>query len=701
MTKPLRSHFFFMLLLLLLVMTAGFIEAAAQVQHSDIPSQRNCSAMEVLNRQLAQDPSRANALQSIEAQTARFIENQQTARNSSGVITIPVVVHVVYNNSTENISDAQIHSQIKVLNEDFRRANADANNTWSQAADTEIEFKLATVNAMGTSTRGITRTATSVTSFSTNDDVKYSNRGGRNAWPAGSYLNIWVCNLSGNTLGYAQFPGGQAQTDGVVVDYQYFGTTGTATAPFNLGRTTTHEVGHWLNLRHIWGDGDCSVDDEVSDTPSADAPNYSCATGSTSCSSVNMVENYMDYSDDACMNLFTAGQKSRMQALFASGGARSEILNSPGLGGSTPTEPACNTNTLSLKLLLDDFPAETSWQLKNSSGSVVASGGSYSTPGALIKKDFCLPDGCYDFIIKDTYGDGICCTYGNGSYSLTDASGKVLASGGNFGASQTKNICLNGGSTTTPPACPSINFSNYTFSGFASEDHGTHQVQDGGTTLYLSGNTWKQIPYNYTVTTNTVLEFEFRSTQVGEIQGIAFENDNSISPNYTFRVYGNQNWGISNYKDYSGTSWKKYVIPVGNFFTGSFNKLVFIGDDDSFSRQTSYFRHVKVYEGSCGGTRAASNETNGPARVGNEGESAGFGLRLYPNPGKEVVNLGLSGGKTATATLYDVRGQKVWQGALKENETISIAISHLPAGIYTLQATAESGERMHQKFIKQ
>ncbi|MEL6847205.1 MAG: M43 family zinc metalloprotease, partial [Bacteroidota bacterium] len=132
-------------------------------------------------------------------------------------------------------------------------------------------------------------------------------------------------------LGYSQFPGGPAETDGVVISYKFFGTTGVVKRPFHLGRTTTHEVGHWLNLRHIWGDGPCGVDDLVDDTPGADGPNHGCAFGHSSCGSVNMTQNFMDYTDDACMNLFTKGQANRMRALFAPGGPRRSLLFSPGL----------------------------------------------------------------------------------------------------------------------------------------------------------------------------------------------------------------------------------------------------------------------------------------------------------------------------------------------------------------------------------
>ena len=683
--------------LLLFLAVNLFSLPAAHAQHNDISLKRNCSAVEVLNKQIATEPGRAKALAAIEEHTRQFIRNQASSRTTSSVITVPVVVHVVYNTPEQNISTEQIRSQIAALNKDFRRLNTDADNTWSQAADVQIEFKLASVNPMGTSTQGITRTSTTVTSFSTNDWVKSSKSGGRNGWPAQDYLNIWVCNLNG-AAGYAQFPGGSAATDGIVVGYKFFGTTGTAIAPYNLGRTTTHEVGHWLNLHHIWGDGDCTADDMVDDTPPADAPNYGCAVGRISCNTVDMVQNYMDYSDDPCMNLFTAGQKARMRALFDRGGARSSLLSSAGLGGGSTS--SCTKNTLNLNLTLDYYGSETTWEIKSKSGQVVASGGPYEIGNATIRESYCLSDGCYDFVIKDAFGDGICCNYGNGSYSLTDANGQVLAKGSTFGAVETKSFCL-GGNTSTPPVCPVINFNNYTISGFSNQDtKGTHQVQDAGVTLHLNGNTWKQIPYNYTVTPSTVLEFEFRSTKEGEIQGIAFENDNSISPGFSFRVYGNQNWGIANYNDYSGTAWKKYTIPVGSFFTGNFNKLVFIGDDDANALQTAYFRNVKVYEGSCGGSRVIAARDIEGARIGNEAEQH-FGVHLYPNPGKDKLNLRLAGEKAANATLYDIRGKKVWSVHLIEDQSLTLDITALPAGIYTLRTVGESGEVINQKLIKQ
>ncbi len=428
-------------------------------------SQRTCGSMNHLEMQKNLDPKLENKMRAIETFTNSVLENPN--RVVDGIITIPVVFHVVYKSATENISEAQLLSQITVLNEDFRRTNTDADNTWSQASDVEIEFCLATVDPNGNATNGITRTSTTVPNFTDNDNVKHNATGGKNAWPASDYLNIWVCDING-FLGYAQFPGGSPSTDGVVIDYQYIGTTGTASYPFDLGRTTTHEVGHWLNLRHIWGDGGCGVDDFVADTPESDAPNYGCSPSHVSCGTTDMVQNYMDYSDDNCMNLFTLGQRNRMRAIFEPGGFRASLLNSNACGngtvptcsdgiqngdetgvdcGGSCTPCTCDGTTVSLTLTFDNYPEETSWSIV-SGGTTIASGGTYGNQpdGSTLTLDVCLADGCYDFIINDTYGDGMCCSYGSGSYSLTDGT-NTLASGGSFTHSETTNFCV--GSTPT------------------------------------------------------------------------------------------------------------------------------------------------------------------------------------------------------------------------------------------------------------
>lgn len=313
--------------------------------------QRTCASHDVLLQQLAENPLLRTQREAIERHTENYLHS--TGAHDRVVVTIPVVVNVVYNTTAQNISDAQIQSQIDVLNADFRKLNSDWTNTpavfQGLVADMEVQFCLATQDPTGAATTGIRRRQTNSTSFSTNDAVKQSTNGIA-AWDRNKYLNLWVCNLSGTLLGYAQFPGGAAATDGVVIDYQYFGTIGTATAPFNLGRTATHEVGHWLNLYHIWGDDGtgCTGSDQCADTPNQGGYNAGCPTfPKISCSNGpngDLWMNYMDYSDDACMYMFTAGQKARAQSLFSTGGARVSLLTSPGCqpptGGGTCAVPS-------------------------------------------------------------------------------------------------------------------------------------------------------------------------------------------------------------------------------------------------------------------------------------------------------------------------------------------------------------------------
>jgi hypothetical protein len=287
---------------------------------------RSCAHM-VVHELLAetQPQYRANRLRA-EAQTRKAIESGHAMRVAARIITLPVVVHVVYRTDAENISDEQVTSQIAALNRDYRAKNADKKNVpnvWNGlVTDAKIEFELAKTDPAGKKTSGITRTATEMRDFGPDNAVKSTTTGGANAWPADQYLNFWVCTLSGGLLGYAQFPGGPRKTDGVVILNTAFGTTGTATAPFDLGRTATHEVGHFLGLRHIWGDrNDCSGDDFVADTPRAMQanmgrpafPHITCNNGPTG----DMFMNYMDYVDDVAMVMFTTGQVARMNATLA------------------------------------------------------------------------------------------------------------------------------------------------------------------------------------------------------------------------------------------------------------------------------------------------------------------------------------------------------------------------------------------------
>ncbi|MDQ4049341.1 MAG: zinc metalloprotease [Actinomycetota bacterium] len=267
-----------------------------------------------------------------EEQTRQSIQSGAAMRVVAKLIKIPVVVHVVHRTDDENITDAQVKSQIKVLSRDFRAKNPDKRNVpaaWKGlVTDSNIEFELAGQDPDGKKSSGITRTATTVASFGPDNGVKSKKTGGVDPWPTDRYLNMWVCRLSSSLLGYAQFPGGPAATDGVVVLFTAFGTQGSVQAPFNKGRTATHEVGHFLGLRHIWGDrNDCTGNDFVADTPPAQAanmgkpkfPRITCNNGPNG----DMFMNYMDYVDDEAMCMFTTGQVARMNATL--GGPRKKL----------------------------------------------------------------------------------------------------------------------------------------------------------------------------------------------------------------------------------------------------------------------------------------------------------------------------------------------------------------------------------------
>jgi len=288
---------------------------AQATQSTEIASKRGCATDEVYKAELLANPELASKMQAIERHAQLFETSQ--ARLVNGVIVIPVVVNVLYKTTAENISVAQIQSQIDILNKDFNAQNSEFNSVPSAfssvKANVGIRFELDQVR----------RKYVNKTSWGTNNAMKKST--GLTPLTPTTKLNLWVCTIGNGILGYAQFPGGASSTDGVVVDSKYLGSTGTATYPFNLGRTATHEVGHWLNLRHIWGDTTCGTD-YVADTPTHNAANYGAPSyphySSCAGSPTEMTMNYMDYTDDRAMSLFSEGQKSRMLSLFSSGGAR-------------------------------------------------------------------------------------------------------------------------------------------------------------------------------------------------------------------------------------------------------------------------------------------------------------------------------------------------------------------------------------------
>jgi len=343
--------------------------------------------------------------------SARLAENAGAMRPEVDY-NIPVVFHVIYQNPSDawNISAAQIQSQLVILNEDFKRLNADTNNAPANfravAAGSNINFCLAQRDPQGNSSTGIVRWQFSQSASWSTTSIDATIKPAT-IWDPTRYFNIWVVNMSGGVLGYAQFPvssglagmptSGSANTDGVVLLYNSVGRppANPFTGVYNKGRTATHEVGHWLGLRHIWGDGSsCSATDYCADTPPSDAANYGCATTHSSCSGPDMVQNYMDYSDDNCMNLFTYNQVQRMWTVLANSPRRVSLLTANSCQSVVVT-PGPLTAAFSVSDTLADFggvldtiqltdqsvgvPTTRAWTISPSTGWAFAPGSTASS----------------------------------------------------------------------------------------------------------------------------------------------------------------------------------------------------------------------------------------------------------------------------------------------------------------------------------
>lgn len=628
-----------LLLPVLLLLLAGSLRA----------QQRTCAANEVLLRQLQENPEMQQMRDAIEQQTAQFI--QSGGVKDRVVVTIPVVVHVVWNTTAENLSDDKILSQIDVLNADFRRLNADAANTPSYfqgvAADCEVNFCMAQRDPNGNATTGIIRVQTSTTSFSTNDNVKFTSSGGSNAWPRDQYLNLWVCDLGSGLLGYAQFPGGPASTDGVVCDYAYFGTIG-ATSPYNLGRTATHEVGHWLNCYHIWGDDgtSCSGTDQVADTPNQADENYGCPTGAIiSCSNGpngDMYMNYMDYTDDACMNMFSAGQKSRMQALFGTGGARASLLSSlgcepPSGGGGCGTPgslAASNVTQTGATLSWGSVSGATAYNLQWK----LSSASTWTTVSNLTTTSYSLSGltagTTYNFQVQAN------CNGTTGSYSAPASFTTQSGGGGGCSDPYEANNSRNAAKSITPGTALNALIGNST-----DNDYFKFNVTAAN----------KNIKVNLT---NLPLDYDLRlyrnATQVGisENAGTTPEqiihNNAQTNPTYYPRVYG-----------YNG----------------------------AYSTTQCYTLLVSL-SGSAWRTDGSTDGDVTTLEIPVDFEDAGFGM--WPNPATNhlTVEVPLEADSDVQVTIFDATGK----AAVQQNRTLvkgdnqfSLDLQGLANGLYVVQ----------------
>ena len=468
-----------------------------------------------------------------------------------------------------------------------------------------------------------------------------------------------------------------------------------------------HELGHLLGSQHthacVWNGNGTAIDGCAGFTegscPNPGAP----AGGGTLMSYCHVTSVGIDFTKgfgaqprNVILNKINSASCLQVCSSGGSDSGTSSGSSSDGTGGESA---GCDQEKIYIEIDLDNYGMETKWRVLNENSVVVAKGGPYlkEESGRTMRDTLCLAQGCYTFRIEDAHEDGLCCNYGQGSYTVRDAQGQVLAQGAEFAAAEATSFCLPYDPNGNPDGeCTGIDFAAEQILSYgASQDAGQYQLLNSGQELYILNNAWKAIAMDYTITPNTVLEFEFRSTKLGEIHGIGFDDDNYISSGLTFRVYGSQYWGIGDFADYPGNgTWKSYSIPVGQYFTGTADKLFFVADHDGGTRDgNSYFRNVRIHEGDgCANLVPPLENAENPATVPVDD------LRIYPNPTQGTAWLETREPVSGPGhwTIRDLTGRVVRQGETDlhtGNNRLQLDLSGLPDGSYVLQWSASDRER--------
>jgi len=602
--------------------------------------ERRCSTMEYLADQLQRNPEMQHNMDLIEQHTQDFVRSYNPLTDRA-VVTIPVVFHVLYNTTAQNISDAQINAQIAQLNADFRKLNSDFSAVpsafQSVAADCEVQFCLAQQTPSGAATTGIERRSTTVTGWTSDDACKYYAQGGLDAWNSAKYLNLWTVNFSNGLLGYAQFPGGASATDGVVLQYNSVGSLAAPTSytPYNKGRTATHEVGHWLNLRHIWGDATCGSD-LVSDTPTHNDANYGCPTyphySTCTGTPVEMTMNYMDYTDDGCMQMFTAGQKTRMQALFATGGARVGLLTSIGCqapsGGTSCATPS----------------------------SLTAS--SITTSGATL--GWAAVSGATSYNVQYKLSSASTWTTTTSTTNSMALTGLTAASTYNF---QVQAVCSSGTSAYS------------TASSF------TTASTSGCTDAYESNNTLsaaKTIAVNTTITaiisSSTDKDyFKFTNTSTAKNIKVTLSN---LPLDYDLKLYNSSGTLLATSQN-SGTTAE--TVKYNNGTVGTYYAYVY-GYNGAYSASSCYNLVANISSTAYRGTEEGITD----AMIDNK-----LGLAIFPNPTRDMAKIAVTveNEEPTTMSIIDMTGKKVFENKYnltKGNNIIDLNMSDSPKGMYLI-----------------
>lgn len=620
---------------------------------------------------------------------------------------IPVVVHIIHNGEAAgngtNIPDAQVLSQIRVLNADYQRTNSDASSTPTEFADVagsmNIEFILAKRTPDGFPTNGIVRVKGTQSSWTSGDDVEMK---ALSYWSSEEYLNIWVCNLT-DYIGYSQFPlsnlpglepyqGGLAKTDGVVFNYRVFGSVEDGAfnlrTNYNRGRTATHEIGHFFGLRHIWGDvNSCSSTDYVNDTPTQDHSTDDCPTHPVaSCNATKMFQNYMDYTFDACMNLFTEDQVARMTTVLENSPRRESLLTSPGL-----LEPNVDGNDLLIKSIVSPSPVVCNASV---------------APKLVVKVNNSV-ETITSFVINYTV---------NGTYNEKPFSGYTLEEGDEITV-ELPAIELQGGDNTLvfemdePNGGIDVNPYNNTYEitvivknteeplplreSFESTlsdswtiinptkgmDWQTTDLNDNGTLYFnASGNAntedqaWFVSPVmNLSNTKNPVLSFEtFYQERAGYLDALTVRASTGCSPAFDIVLLQLETSQLTS----ADESFRRHIVSLGPYRDDPDFRIAFVFSNGNGSNL--YLDNIEVSE---------------PGQ-----------FSLYPNPAEDEVNVisYLVDEQAVYAEITDAVGQRVLSLTFNTafNETTPIPLASFKPGIYFLRIKTSTGMWTSRLVVK-
>lgn len=649
------------------------------------PSGHVRCATDEYNEYLRSKNPKMETLEQFEAWMANRIQQQQSMSQTGGIIYIPVVVHVIHNGDAygvnENITDEQVQSQITVMTQDYRKMlGTPGYNTNAVGADVQVEFVLAKVDPNGNPTNGIDRVNLCQASWSDTDIdgiVKPTT-----IWDPTQYMNMWSVNFSDSTLlGYAQFPESSlaglsttaqsASTDGVVAGYRFFGSSSLATgdfaAPYDKGRTMTHEVGHFLGLRHIWGDNaTCPTTntstnkDFCADTPAASAPNYGCVTGTDSCPSnpgVDMIQNYMDYTDDTCMNIFTNDQKTRITT----------VLN------NSPRRATLKTSIKDVAIPL--FANDAEVKIEN-----LCSGGSTATcsnpnPGVPLKQ---------------------VSLYNRGTANLTSATLTYNIDGGtNYTYNWTGSLATNKYALISLPNTGANGVLTVT----VIAANGTDQRASNNTSVlsFTGGGTAPTVPYyNYTTFTFTLIGDRYGTETTWSLKNAAGTTLYSGGPytdltsSGTQTLVNNQTWTLPANGCYYLTVNDSY----GDGINGGFGS-------GSYTVKTNSGAITVVNNTTFTSSSAVHYFTNNASLV-NEGFNILEDVVLYPNPSREFFTINIPAGleKTGKMEIFNSSGQKVMTKAVVSDADLNVNVSNFANGVYFLNLNI-GGASKTLKFIKE